>query len=323
MSGIEAVEQRVNNFFRNDTQLGVKTKYNYQQIIKRYALYCTRELKDPYLESTFVDYLHYITTENKNSKSYTRLNYLVIRNYFLRNEITVPLFSSLKLKFTKNKYDLQGLTKDEVLEFLRTFYFRPGFEDVFLMFLVQASCGLRFIETKQLTGQDVYKLLMGETIEICSAKTFIRDTITMMSEYRAMDGYVLIDNRSIGKVALDILNHGILNGAGTLVNSESTEKLFTKTYESYRQKFNRIKQTIVKRGTGLFNGIRTTRGMGLHVGRRSFASEVMTRVSNLTTNDEERMGVTSRALRHVGTSSTRRYLQPSERGLAERLQEIF
>lgn len=303
-------------------QIDDRTKRNYETMITRYLSFCREQKMNVTSTETAYSFLIRGLTQKSWSKSYVRLYTRVLQKYVLDERLNFgTLMRSVPSNVISNRFDTQCLNKEQVVDFLTRFNAGRTNKDLFLLFSVLNGAGLRFAETKQLSGQDLINLFNGESVSIISAKTNEEKCIQMLPEFR-VGGDLKINDRSVGDIALEMLRYGFRvidrTGKPTTVNG-SHEEIFFKNYESYRNRFTKVKDdVVVGGGTGRNN---TNRGMALHVGRRTFGTTVYDRLNDL--NEEDRIRALSRALRHNSAHYSMRYVRPNVNNVDNAINRLF
>lgn len=311
------------------SDLTPRTFASYRNIIRNFLEWCQESLGGrPLLECMqaqhVADYLLAKIKQFRWSSNYSRLVLTVLNKYLLTKipESDKPQFKAIKKKAYKiitNKFDLQSYNDEQLKKILEHLIRKTNADDLLFLIVVMLGCGLRFAETRQLTLGAIGRLLEGGVETIQSAKIHTMDKIRMMGKFRAGDPdnaqcKLMIQDRPIGDLLVDKLNEGIWihDSKNKPVQLTMDDKIFFKTYESYRKKFKPIVNEVIVHGTGIYNSCRgSKRGLNFHSGRRYFANSIH---DNLDTslNASLRTNVVARGLRHSSTGSTVRYLTNSE-----------
>lgn len=298
-----------------------KTFTRHKNIILKYFKYC---LEKSYLWASGETVSNYILNgikKNQWSGKYSRLLTTVLNKYILFNAIEKPRYNAIKRKayhVISNKFDGQSFDDDQILEMLKIIDQKSTNDDLFLLLVIMSGTGLRFIETTQLTLNNVINLLNGHSETIQSAKTRQTDTIKLLGKYQSSMANtdrprLKLNDVPIGDMCIEKINSGIYikDTRNKPILLEKNDIAFFKNYESYRSRFKPVKDQLIKKGTGVLNKKKgNTRGSNFHSFRRHFANELDRNLdsgisANLRTN------VIAQGLRHTSLSSTHCYVRPS------------
>lgn len=294
---------------------------NYKTILLRYMNFC-KEHNLKWKDKGSVE--NFIAGGIKNLKwsaRYSRMILSVLNKYILFDSPTKPRFFEIKKKcfrIVSNKFDTQSYNDTQIKAMLEKLYEKESNHDLFVLIALMAGTGLRFEETRQFTIQQIINLFLGGVENMVSCKTRRKDEIRMMNKFQAGEGedkFTIFDNVKLGNECIRILQNGIIvrNTQNKTQQLENHDNLVIKNYESYRSRLKAIKQYIITRGIGVYEGERNqTRGSMFHSLRRTFATSINEALRGQGESTETISDVVGMGLRHTTNASTRSYICPSE-----------
>jgi integrase len=301
---------------------------NYKNILCKYILFC-KEKGKPYKDrETVILYVGDNIDLHSWSVKYSRMIVTVLCKYIL-DDCERPKFYEIKRKkynTISNRFDTQSYSSDQIIAMLNVLDQKESNDDLFILIALMAASGLRFAETKQLTVEKLINLFNGGTETIVSAKTRRLDDLRLLRKYcsdactSSEEKVILNNNLTVGNACVQKMQTGITirDKCNKHVTLNLNDKLFFKSFESYRSRFKGIKDKLMKKGSGVNKNSRNSlRGSSFHALRRNFANEINNRVQEQPHNI--RLSVVAQGLRHTNTNSTAVYLQPS----VDQVDDIF
>lgn len=311
-------------------KLSTRSEINYINMLKKYLYYCRDKNLNWQDGSSVEQYIIENVKENKWSMKYSKLIHTVLSKYAINNNKTK--FTEIRKKsyrVVSNRFDNQSFNNKQITSMLEMCLVKESNVDLFILLGLLTGCGLRIVESKQFTVKQIENIFRGLSVEMTSAKTGTIDLIKIHPSYKTGN----IDENtiflpsvgdSVGNHVVRLILQGIVlkDSKNKTIELKENDKLFFKSYESYRSRFKPIVENIVIKGRGIRNGVRNSiYGAQFHTLRRTFGSRVHQDVQS--TNRNLQTSVVARALRHTSTSSTNRYIVPNEQDVDDIYDEIF
>lgn len=137
-------------------ELTHKTFTSYKNIIQQFLGWCLKEKASYQMPQNVVKYLKNKIEEHRWSTSYCRLILTVLNKYVLYEipEMDKPKYIDIKkhvYKIITNKFDLQSYNDEQLVIIFEYLLTKSNVDDLLLLIIIMAGCGLRFIETRQIT----------------------------------------------------------------------------------------------------------------------------------------------------------------------------
>lgn len=316
--------------------LSRRTFVSHRNILTRFFRHCSSNNRPWRDGDTVKDYIYSGISQSNWSSHYTRLITTVLNKYALFDAIEKPRYHEIKRKayrVVSNKFDMQSFDDEQIVKMLRIVDTKAANDDLFLLVVVMAATGQRFVETKQLTVAAIGNLLRGHEEIIVSAKTHNLDAVRMHGKFQASCGtskeerlMLLPGGPCVGDACLHKIESGleIKDGANKSIVLGDADIAFFKNYESYRARFKPAKDEIVREGTGLKDRRKgLTRGSNFHALRRHYAVELDRRLNSVDVSPNMRTNVIAQGLRHTSLGSTQRYLKPSLNQVQQTLNAMY
>lgn len=316
--------------------LSRRTFVSHRNILTRFFRHCTSHNRSWRDCETVKDYIYSGISLSNWSAQYTRLITTVLNKYALFDAIDKPRYYEIKRKayrVVSNKFDMQSFDDEQIVKMLRIVDGKAANDDLFLLIVVMAATGQRFVETKQLTVGAIGNLLRGHEETIMSAKTHNLDSVRMHGKFQASCGtskeerlMLMPGGPCVGDACLHKIESGleIKDGANKTIVLGDDDIAFFKHYESYRARFKPAKDGIVREGTGLKDRRKgLTRGSNFHALRRHYAVELDRRLNSVDVSPNMRTNIIAQGLRHTSLGSTQRYLKPSLNQVQQTLNAMY